>query len=70
MTLDSKERMPPIILKMSAFKGIPFDVNFASFLGNVRSSERDHSMRDEAYSPEFAADKIAVRMTKFMKSAA
>ncbi len=44
-------------------------VTRAKQAGSVRSFDNDHSMRPEAYNPEFAAEK-AVRITKLKISAA
>lgn len=38
--------------------------------GPILFDESDHIMRDAAYNPELATDKIAVKMTKFIISAA
>ena len=69
-TLENSASTPPSILTDSAVSGTPFFVTRAKQAGSVRSFDSDHSMRPEAYSPEFAADRIAVRITKLKISAA
>lgn len=68
--LESSASPPPIILRMTAFSGTPCFDNFANKGEMVFLSASDHSIRDDAYNPEFAADKIAVKITKFITSAA
>ena len=53
----------------SAVSGTPFSLPRKQ-AGSVRSFDNDHSMRPEAYNPEFAAERIAVRITKLKISAA
>jgi hypothetical protein len=68
--LEKSAKTPPSILKRTAFNGTPRFVNFANIGEIVFLSESDQSILDEAYSPEFAADKMAVNITKFIISAA
>jgi hypothetical protein len=60
--LDSKARPPPTMLIRSAFSGTPRLVNWANHGEIVFLSASDHSIREEAYRPELAAERIAVRI--------
>ena len=70
ITLENSASTPPSMETESAVNGTPFLFTRAKQRGNVFSLESDHSMRPEAYSPEFAAERIAVRITKLKISAA
>lgn len=70
ISIDNKDKPPPTILKISALSGIPFEVSFENLGEIVFLSASDHNIREDAYNPEFAADKIAVNTTKFITSAA
>lgn len=66
ITLDIRDKIPPKMLKTNATIGIPLLFNFPKDLPIIPSFDRDHNMRVAQYSPEFAQDKIAVKITKFM----
>src|SRR5688500_13265584 len=68
--LDNKAKPPPNMLKMIAYIGTPRFDNFAKIGDIVFLSASDQSILEDAYRPEFAADKIAVKITKFIISAA
>ena len=68
--LESKAKTPPSILKSKAKTGIPRLLVLAMTAGIVPSLANDHNIRVDAYKPELAAEIIAVRTTKFIKSAA
>lgn len=70
MILENKAKVPPSMLNITAYIGTPFFVTLAKIGDIVFLFERDQSILEAAYKPEFAADKIAVKMTKFMISAA
>ena len=54
---------------IKALRGIPRDDNFFKRLEPFRF-DKDQSIRVAAYSPEFATERTAVRITKFIISAA
>ncbi|MNL48046.1 hypothetical protein D3C87_1708730 [compost metagenome] len=70
ITLENSANTPPSIDTEIAVSGTPFLFTRAKQRGSVFSFESDHSMRPDAYSPEFAADRMAVRITKLKMSAA
>lgn len=69
-TLVSRDKPEMAMVMKRAFRGTPFFVSFVKEAGPILVFDRDHIILDEAYSPEFATDSMAVRMTKFMISAA
>ena len=69
-TLENNASTPPSMETESAVSGTPFLLTRAKQRGSVFSLDRDHSIRPEAYRPEFAAERIAVRITKLKISAA
>ena len=58
------------MLRQSAVIGTPLLLVLAMLCGIMSSFAKDHSMRVEAYNPEFAAERIAVSTTKFITSPA
>ena len=58
------------MLRRSAVIGTPLLLVLAMLCGIMSSFAKDHSMRVEAYNPEFAAERIAVSTTKFIASPA
>ena len=69
-TLENSASTPPSILTDRAVTGTPRLLTLAKQAGSVFSFDSDHSIRPEAYRPELAADRIAVRITKLKISAA
>lgn len=69
-TLENSASTPPSILTDRAISGTPFLLTLAKQAGSVFSFASDHSIRPEAYSPELAAERMAVRITKLKMSAA
>ena len=69
-TLENSASTPPSILTDRAVIGTPRLLTLAKQAGSVFSFDSDQSIRPEAYRPELAADRIAVRITKLNMSAA
>ncbi|EXY05259.1 hypothetical protein BF15_02860 [Bacillus thuringiensis] len=69
-TLVSKDRLAKIRLKINAFSGTPFLVNFVNAGLAIPCFAIAHSIRKFAYRPELATDNTAVIITKFIISAA
>lgn len=68
--LVSRDRADTPIVTNNALIGILRLDSFFVKAGPFPSFESDQSIRDDAYNPEFATDKTAVMIIKFMKSAA
>ena len=70
ITEDRSASRPPAIAAHKASIGTPRRFVLANQRGIMPSLPIDHTMRVEAYRPEFEAESTAVSTTKFMMSPA
>ncbi|MFP3512900.1 hypothetical protein SB775_25485 [Peribacillus sp. SIMBA_075] len=69
-TLVSKNTREKSRLKNTALNGTPREFNFPNTEGAILFCESDQSIREQTYNPEFPTESNAVKMTRFIISAA